>query len=91
MIQGDSTTMKTFKVVIVGPPAVGKTSWVSALTGKPYQDDYVPTFGVNVVPLYLKTATETICFNLWDCAGDTQFAGLGKFYIFYQKYKKLIK
>jgi GTPase SAR1 family protein len=78
--------MQTKKIVIVGPAQIGKSHLVSLLTnqkqqvnffGQPIPNNvYVPTLGVEVVPLYY----QNVCYNLWDCSGNPQFSGLGSGY-----------
>ena len=65
--------MKTYKVVVVGDAAVGKTSFVRRLTTGDFTPNYLPTLGCDVEPYRHKQ----VCLNFWDCAGASQFQGLG--------------
>jgi len=73
---------RSFKVVLIGDGASGKTTWLTKLrTGKvvfPLGDSYVPTLGVEVKQLFLesKDSTMGVTLNFWDCAGQEKFGGL---------------
>lgn len=36
--------------------------------------------GVNVVPIRITTSAGDVCFNIWDCAGNKAYEGLGNLY-----------
>jgi GTPase SAR1 family protein len=66
------------KIVLVGPSGVGKTKLARKLLGTYFDNcPYLPTFGVDVHPLTLSNGKRV---NLWDCAGDERYAGLGAGY-----------
>jgi GTPase SAR1 family protein len=65
------------KIVLIGPPGVGKTNMVRTLKGEGGQP-YTPTLGVDVHPIRVQGTN--VCFNVWDCAGDPRFRGLGQGY-----------
>lgn len=70
----------TFKVCVIGDGEVGKTTFINRhITGE-YQKTYVPTLGVEVSPLVFNTSKGMIRFNVWDCAGQAKFGGLGDGY-----------
>lgn len=69
-------TVATFKLVLVGDGGVGKTTFVKRhLTGE-FEKKYVATLGVEVHPIRFQTNRGTICFNVWDTAGQEKFGGL---------------
>jgi GTP-binding nuclear protein Ran len=71
-----STQMPTFKLVLVGDGAVGKTTFVKRhLTGE-FEKKYVPTLGVDVHPILFHTNYGPLTFNVWDTAGQEKFGGL---------------
>lgn len=70
----------SFKTLIVGDANVGKSALRAFLKRKPIGETYAQTMGVEVEPLAVKTTKGDIVFNLWDCAGDERFAGLGSGY-----------
>lgn len=74
--------MPTFKIVLVGEGASGKTTTtLRALTGE-YRGVWIATMGVEVNPMLLRlksTATGqvyNVCLNIWDTAGMEKFGGL---------------
>lgn len=68
--------MNTYKIVIVGDEAVGKTTLTNFLAEMPIPNNYAATLGVEVHPARCYDAI----FNLWDCAGKPAFGGLGEGY-----------
>lgn len=76
------TVMETtnFKIVLVGDGNVGKTSFLHRhLTGE-FRNEYVSTIGVEVHVLTFESNYGAIRFNVWDCAGEEKFRGLGESY-----------
>lgn len=66
------TTMpeKLFKVIIIGDPTVGKTSFVQRYVQNSFKRDYKGTVGVDFALKILKwSETQTIKLQLWDIAG----------------------
>ncbi|MHA1145581.1 MAG: GTP-binding protein [Candidatus Helarchaeota archaeon] len=60
-----------FKVILIGEPAVGKTSLVKKYVTDKFSEEYKSTMGANI---YLKTLElddgTKIKFTLWDLAGQ---------------------
>ncbi|KAJ7767233.1 GTP-binding nuclear protein GSP1/Ran [Mycena metata] len=66
----------TFKLVLVGDGGTGKTTFVKRhMTGE-FEKKYIATLGAEVHPLTFSTNYGTICFNVWDTAGQEKFGGL---------------
>lgn len=72
--------MKTFKIILVGDDKVGKSTFVQRLYDNSFKAYYTPTLGVNVVPIQISTTAGELCFNIWDCAGNETYKGLGNLY-----------
>lgn len=69
-----------FKLLVVGEGGVGKTAFIKRhLTGE-FAKSYVATMGVEVNPLPFRTSLGQVVFNIWDCAGQEKFSGLGTGY-----------
>jgi len=66
----------TFKLILVGDGAVGKTTFVKRHRTGEFEKKYVATLGVEVHPLSFYTNFGPICFNVWDTAGQEKFGGL---------------
>ncbi|MFW9902643.1 MAG: Rab family GTPase [Candidatus Thorarchaeota archaeon] len=71
-------TEMIFKIIVIGDPAVGKTSLLSNFCGEKFNYEYVPTVGVNISkePVTIKdNMGKDITVNLmvWDIAGQPQF------------------
>jgi len=74
------TPTPSFKICLVGDGGVGKTSYVRRLLTGDFVTKYVATLGLFVNPLNLVTNKGPIRFNIWDCAGQHHFRGLGDGY-----------
>ncbi|WXG44568.1 MAG: ADP-ribosylation factor-like protein [Promethearchaeati archaeon SRVP18_Atabeyarchaeia-1] len=67
--------MPIIKILIMGLPASGKTTFVKhVFEGKELNDlkDYIPTYGVNIA-LYNYKGSEDIKISTFDCGGQTSF------------------
>lgn len=77
------TTMpeKLFKVIIIGDPTVGKTSFVQRYVQNSFKRDYKGTVGVDFALKILKwSETQTIKLQLWDIAGQERFTWMTRVY-----------
>lgn len=76
------SAIPTFKCVLIGNARAGKSAFLAAHMGAAVPREYSATLGVNVAPLVFSTpdGKQQIRFNVWDCAGDPKFEGLGKDY-----------
>jgi len=71
-------TEMIFKIIVIGDPAVGKTSLLTNFCGDKFNYEYIPTVGVNITkePVTIKgDMGKDITVNLmvWDIAGQPQF------------------
>jgi len=68
-------TESIFKVIVIGDPAVGKTSLLTKFATNKFEEKYLPTVGVSIVkePIELKENNATINLMFWDVAGQPQF------------------
>ncbi len=64
----------TFKVLLLGEAAVGKTALVNRFVSAKFVKDYVLTIGMEPYSKYAKIGKTTICYSIWDIAGAQQFS-----------------
>lgn len=69
------------KVVMLGDPAVGKTSLLNVNIENSYMDRHLPTIGVEYRTFIEKTKTgEKVKFQVWDTSGEENFRSITKTY-----------
>jgi small GTP-binding protein len=68
-------TESIYKVIVIGDPAVGKTSLLTKFAKNQFEEKYLPTVGVSIVKetIELKDMNATISLMFWDVAGQPQF------------------
>ena len=71
----------TLKIIIVGEPAVGKTSLVKKFVSGQFTKDYRSSIGTNIYikKLLLKNKIETT-LQLWDIAGQERWINMRRSY-----------
>ena len=65
-----------FKILLIGAPAVGKTSLVNRFVHGKMRDDYVLTIGMEPYTKYEKVDGKQLCYTIFDIAGTQQFSKL---------------
>ncbi|MFX0071806.1 MAG: Rab family GTPase [Candidatus Hermodarchaeota archaeon] len=74
-------TESIYKVIVIGDPAVGKTSLLNKFASKKFKTQYIPTVGVNIVKEVVELESGvSVSLMLWDVAGQPQFYMLHKPY-----------
>ncbi|XP_054279633.1 ras-related protein Rab-7L1-like [Macrosteles quadrilineatus] len=72
---------KLFKVIVIGDPTVGKTSFVQRYVQNTYRKDYKGTVGVDFALKILKLGdSQTVKLQLWDIAGQERFTWMTRVY-----------
>ena len=68
-------TESIFKCIVIGDPAVGKTSLLTNFTSNQFEERYIATVGVNIVKelIVLEDENTTLSLMFWDIAGQPQF------------------
>ena len=71
-------TEMIFKIIVIGDPAVGKTSLLRSFCAEGFEFEYIPTVGVNItkqkVTIKNDMGKETdVHLMVWDIAGQPQF------------------
>ena len=75
---------REFKVSLIGETGSGKTAFIEKLKyGSPimHHGGRKYTLGVDVTPYSYRYGNNSIRLQLWDCAGDERYRGLGKDYL----------
>lgn len=72
--------MNTYKVLFVGEGGVGKTVCIKRADAGLFEKKYIATLGVEVSPLQVGVGAKKCVLNIWDCAGQEKFSGLGDGY-----------
>ncbi len=67
-----------FKIIVIGDPGVGKTLLLNNFLRKRFEENYIPTVGVNILKEQLTVSDDEgndVIVNLmfWDIAGQPQF------------------
>ncbi len=64
-----------YKVIVIGDPAVGKTSLLTNFATNQFEEKYLPTVGVSILKetIELEDKGATINLMFWDIAGQPQF------------------
>ena len=75
--------IKQFKVCVIGPDGVGKTSLILQYIKKFFISSYLPTLGVDFYTTQLIQENEVIEINLWDIASQELFRPLKGYYLAY--------
>ena len=68
-------TEAIYKVIVIGDPAVGKTSLLTKFATNQFEEKYLPTVGVSILkePMELKEYNAIVNLMFWDIAGQPQF------------------
>ncbi len=68
-------TEAIYKVIVIGDPAVGKTSLLTKFAKNKFEEKYLPTVGTNIMkePIELEGTNVTVNLMFWDIAGQPQF------------------
>jgi len=71
-------TEMIFKIIVVGDPAVGKSSLLRKFSSEKFETEYIPTVGVNIVKEQIAIKDNngkdiSVSLMLWDIAGQPQF------------------
>jgi len=70
----------SYKIVLIGATAVGKTSLVNKYVTNQFQLNYIPTLGVNVMIKDLDINGKTIQLLIWDVGGQDKWQRVRNMY-----------
>ncbi|MHA1302031.1 MAG: Rab family GTPase, partial [Candidatus Helarchaeota archaeon] len=69
-----------FKIVVIGDPAVGKTSLIYRFSEHKFEKEYKPTLGANILIKDLQLENNTIKFLIYDIAGHMNWDEIRQLY-----------
>lgn len=72
--------MRAFKVIIVGPQAVGKSSILFRLSESKFNTAYLSTVGIDFKTYTTQVADKLYSLQIWDTAGQEKFRALTSSY-----------
>ena len=67
-----------YKILLLGPPAVGKTSLWHRFINKTFENNYAMTIGVQVSTKEVTFRNATVKLSVWDVGGQVRFEKLRK-------------
>ena len=75
-------TESIYKVIVIGDPAVGKTSLLTKFATEKFEEKYLSTIGLQILkePIELKDHDATVNLIFWNIAGQPQFYMLHRLY-----------
>lgn len=72
--------MKAFKVILVGPQAVGKSSILCRLSETHFNSNYLSTVGIDFKTYQVEVNEQNYSLQIWDTAGQEKFRSLTSTY-----------
>ncbi len=75
-----SSAPTSYKVVLLGDSAVGKSSLVSRYVRDEFSESPQPTIGAAFLTKTVKLGDRTIKFEIWDTAGQERYRSLAPMY-----------
>ncbi|MBD3194563.1 MAG: GTP-binding protein [Candidatus Lokiarchaeota archaeon] len=69
-----------FKILLLGDPAVGKTSLLVRFIEDKFDEKYIATIGVNFMVKNLNIQSEIVLLTIWDIAGQAPFTSYRNLY-----------
>lgn len=75
-----SQKQKSYKILVLGEIAAGKTCLIIRYTNGNFQEDSISTIGVDVKSKDVTVNKVKYKFNIWDTAGQEKFYSIGKTY-----------
>ena len=76
----DDSGAESLKVVLLGESGVGKTSIISQLMEQEYNDEQTSTTGTTFSTKTINFGEKSLCFEIWDTAGQEKYRALTKMF-----------
>ena len=73
-------TQLSYKILFLGETQVGKTSLIVRYTDDIFQEEGLPTLGVDLKYKYIERNKKNIRLDIWDTAGQERFKSITKNY-----------
>ena len=69
-----------FKIILIGESGAGKTSILLRFTENRFNENHLPTIGVDFKSKWLVYQKKTLKLQIWDTAGQERFASITRSY-----------
>lgn len=69
-----------FKIVVIGDPAVGKTSLIRRFSENKFDTSYLPTIGADFNLKVIELPDAQVIMTVWDIGGHDRFQSIRSFY-----------
>lgn len=76
----EPTKTYALKLIVVGNPAVGKSSLIRRHADDKFEDSYAPTIGTDFILKVVKLEDMEITCTIWDIGGHESFMSIRSFY-----------
>jgi small GTP-binding protein len=71
-----------FKVVVIGDPAVGKTSLIRRFADNKFEQSYLPSIGADFTLKIVEFEKIQAILTIWDIGGQREFDDIRSFYYY---------
>ncbi len=69
-----------YKIIVIGDPAVGKTSLINRFIEDQFESEYKETIGTNILKKVIKIKNDIVNFTIWDIAGQERWTDMRSVY-----------
>ena len=69
-----------YKIIVIGDPAVGKTSLINRFIQDQFESEYKETIGTNILKKVVKLKEDIVNFTMWDIAGQERWTDMRQVY-----------
>ena len=69
-----------YKIIVIGDPAVGKTSLINRFIQDQFESEYKETIGTNILKKVIKIKDDIVNFTIWDIAGQERWTDMRQVY-----------
>jgi small GTP-binding protein len=76
----DKSERRTYKLIVIGDPGVGKTSLIRAQAGMFFRPEYIATIGADVITRIYEFKDEAIFLLIFDIAGQSLYDSINDYF-----------